>query len=155
MRKQVCTGLLTLSLIITMAFANAIVASAAPVGDVLVAHIPFDFHVGNRLFPAGTYTLTSVTADGSGLQIRRDDGSRSIVVLTNAAESHRRTDKAAQVVFNKYGDQYFLSSAWNAKHGRTLPASGRERNLRKELRAANRDETAAQPEIVTVACFCE
>jgi hypothetical protein len=76
------------------------------------ANIPFDFRVGSALLPAGSYDIDS--SDSHALWIRNQNGHGSVVAL--AMITSGETTPAARLVFNRYGEQYFLSE--------TLTASG-------------------------------
>src|SRR3974390_2089805 len=68
----------------------------------LKANIPFDFTVGNTWMPAGEYTITTPTQ--MVLQFRSAGHVASIVGI----ESHYESNAGRRLVFDKYGDQYFL-----------------------------------------------
>ena len=143
MRKRMCVGALALSFLVTLA---ALPAAAKSV-DGMRAQVPFDFHVGNKLVRAGNYTVDSMTADE--LLIRISNGKDVASTTTNSTRERGNGESRPRLVFHKYGDQYFLSAVWGADStGRTLSESKRERNLRKELRAAR--GAAAEPEVVTI-----
>ena len=143
MRKHMCVGALALSFLVSLATLPA----AAKSVDGMRAQIPFDFHVGERLVGAGTYTITSMTADEQVLRISGDKGSAA--TLTNSATEKGNGERRARLIFHKYGDQYFLAAVWGAdSNGRTLSETKRERNLRKELRVAR--GAVAEMEIVTI-----
>jgi len=76
------------------------------------ANIPFDFRVGSALLPAGAYEIEST--DPRVVWIRNQNGHGSVVAL--AMTTSGETKPAARLVFNRYGEQYFLSE--------TLTASG-------------------------------
>jgi hypothetical protein len=144
MRKSICVGALALSFLVSLATLPA----AAKSVDGMRAQVPFDFHVGERLVEAGAYTIKSVTADEAILRISGDKGSAS--TMTNTGKESGNGKGHARLVFHKYGDQYFLAAVWGADStGRTLSESKRERNLRKELRAA-RGGAGAEMESVTI-----
>ncbi|HLQ75709.1 MAG TPA: hypothetical protein VK210_00040 [Terriglobia bacterium] len=72
-------------------------------------NIPFDFQVANRKLPAGTYT---VARSGEAIQISDSNG-HSAFVLSNAVPNHA-VNGESQLVFNRYGDEAFLSEVrWN------------------------------------------
>jgi hypothetical protein len=143
MRKSMCLGALALSFLVSLATLPA----AAKSVDGMRAQVPFDFHVGERLVAAGAYTIESVTDDEAMLRISGDKGSAS--TMTNTGQESGNGEGRARLVFHKYGDQYFLAAVWGADStGRTLSESKRERNLRKELRAAR--GAAAEMETVTI-----
>ena len=147
MRKNVCVSLLALSFIVSMA-AGAAPASARSV-DALRAQIPFDFHIGDTLVPAGRYTVRSLNADESALRI--SDGRHGASVNTNATQGAVSGRGSARLVFRKYGDQYFLAAVWGPDNtGRSLNASKAERNMRKETQSARGGMADAETVIVAL-----
>jgi hypothetical protein len=110
------------------------------------ANIPFNFAVGNKTFPAGTYDLGTISDDTKMLQLRARDGDSSMIVGSNAAENLKPADKT-KLVFNQYGDRYFLSQLWIAgeTRGRQLPKTSREKEVATELA---KDFTQKRVEIV-------
>lgn len=71
----------------------------------LRATIPFDFTVGENKLPAGTYIIDYVQPQE--ILLRCPQKHKSVfVLLTSTDEVLKNPDK---VIFNKYGDQYFLS----------------------------------------------
>ena len=144
MRKHVCVGALALSLMLTLA---ALPAAAKSVNG-MRAQVPFDFHVGEQLVRAGAYTVRSLSDDEKMIRISGDKDGAS--TLTDAGRDGGNGEGRARLVFHRYGDQYFLAAVWGPdSNGRTLAESKRERNLRKELRAA-RGGGAVEAEIVTI-----
>ena len=97
------------------------------------AEIPFDFVVGDRSYPAGEYSLKSVTGDGTVIQFTNDLGVRNV-----PSNSCRNATPATQskLVFRKMGDEYFLYQIWTAGNlsGREFPKSN------TEIRLAQRHE---------------
>ena len=91
------------------------------------AQIPFAFAVGNRTFPAGEYTVGPA---GAVLQIRSTDGKKSIYALHRSVQ-RPVTESQWRLVFNHYGDTYFLSELWGPgdNTGQQLVMSPREREL--------------------------
>ena len=145
MRKSLCVGALALSFLVS---SLAALPAAAKSVDGMRARIPFDFHVGGRLVRAGAYTVKSLTADEQ--VIRLQSGREVATTTTNSANERGNGEGRARLVFHKYGDQYFLAAVWGPDStGRTITASKRERNLRKELQAARGG--APGMEIMTVA----
>ena len=143
MRKRMCVGALALSFMVSLA---ALPAAAKSV-DGMRAQVPFDFHVGDKLVRAGNYTVDSMTADELLIRIR--NGKESAATTTNSGRERGNGEGRARLIFHKYGDQYFLAAVWGSDaNGRTLAESKRERNLRKELRAARGG--GAEAEIVTI-----
>jgi hypothetical protein len=69
------------------------------------ANVPFDFTVGNKLLPAGTYQIQSKS--GVVISIRNHD--KPIAMLTTVDQDGASSKDGGKLIFHKYGDQYFLS----------------------------------------------
>jgi hypothetical protein len=100
--------------------------------QVLKADIPFEFHVGGKTLPAGTYHVRPQIQPGI-LSIRSAEGEDGAVVQTNGGGSRRDLD-TGKLVFTRYEDTYFLSMVWTPgyEQGRELPKSKMERELARE-----------------------
>jgi len=92
----------------------------------LVVQVPFEFHVGNSMLPAGQYTVFT-DAGAPVLRLRSYDSKSSVMILTNAVQTSIEPSQG-KLVFHRYGDEYFLSQIWQAgvNAGRELPKSRRE-----------------------------
>jgi len=66
--------------------------------------VPFDFIVGNQTLPTGTYRVSH--ADQNVLLIRSLDGRSHALTSTFATDA--RQPAGGQIVFNRYGNRYFL-----------------------------------------------
>ena len=95
----------------------------------LTVQVPFGFHVGAAVLPPGDYTVDKATP--SVLRIRSEDSKASAMILTNSVQ---KLDAPGQgkLVFNRYGDEYFLCQVW---------APGN--NIGSELRKTKRELEAA------------
>ena len=99
------------------------------------ADVPFNFAVGNKTYPAGTYTVETLNdRDSKVLVLQAGDGNASTMIFSNAAERLKPADKT-KLVFSRYGNQYFLSQVWlsGAIRGHELPKSSREREIAKAM----------------------
>jgi hypothetical protein len=105
MKKQAYSLLAIASLLATV-----LVASARAQSDSLIAaNIPFNFVIKDRAFPAGEYTLTLVQVGGSdAVKIQSVDGHITAFAPTRSARAEL-SNAEPKLVFNRYGDQYFLS----------------------------------------------
>ena len=117
--------------------------SAVAQGPAVKATVPFDFAVGNSHLPAGTYTISSADPRSStGLMIRSDSG--KISVLTTAIADGKQS-KTGKLVFDKYGDKYFMREILcsNADMNLELPVSKTEKLAQKQvasLQDSNKDQ---------------
>lgn len=117
-------------------------------GTEIRASIPFDFTVRGKTLPAGEYELTRVGEEPTGLLMRNVRDKREHVIFETEPTDVRRIPRRNVLVFNKYGDSYFLEKVVTAGEevGRELTPSHAERTLRREM-AMNQVE----PETVMVA----
>jgi hypothetical protein len=130
-------------------FATALLAAAslmAPIGlpaqSRQQATIPFDFTVGQRLLPAGTYVIRPL---GRGVIAVRgwkgNDLVSATTLITSTNEVSRNPDT---LVFHKYGDQYFLSEIRGdlGENVGTLAISKLEQRVQlQRAEDANREKT--------------
>jgi len=119
-------------------------------GTEIRASIPFDFTVRGKTLPAGEYALTRIGDEPSGLLIRNVRDKREHIVFETEPKDARRIPRRNVLVFNRYGDSYFLEEVVTAgeETGRELEPSHAERTLRREM-AKNQ----VQPETVMVALY--
>jgi hypothetical protein len=68
------------------------------------ADVPFDFTVGDKLLPPGTYEITTAM---SGV-IENQNRGKHVAVLTPASPDNN-TSQTGKLVFDKLGNQYFLT----------------------------------------------
>src|SRR2546428_2503121 len=79
----------------------------------LKANIPFDFHVGARSFPAGTYTVRLVA--NSVIQVRDEAGKARMTEMSLPVLSDDRKPNS-RLVFNRYGKHHFLAHVLWPRH---------------------------------------
>ena len=90
------------------------------------ANVPFDFTVGNKVLPAGTYSIASVM--DSAIEIR--NAQTHSAVLTRADSDSNRSQNGGVLVFEKRGSRYTLreilceSAAMNV----SLPTEKKNKN---------------------------
>jgi hypothetical protein len=103
--------------------------------------VPFDFTVGNQVFPAGTYQV-SYNATRDAILIRSQDERFHAFTTIYPADP---STGGGKVVFGKYGNQYFLNevlcSALSMNVG--LPTSRLEKRARIQQAQLPHSETVA------------
>lgn len=143
MKKQVIWGV-TLTGLMLMTGMSTYAQSQREVD----ANIPFTFHVENNVLPAGKYALRPLDflAEPDTILLRSDDDTAVIDFMTTQTSASQMPQET-KLVFNKYGDQYFLSQIWVAGHrtGREVPKSGEERQMEKMALKSEKAEVACQP----------
>ena len=117
--------------------ATFITAGKAIAQDYAVrATIPFNFTVNGSQLPAGNYTLGSDITNPRVLKI--SDRTQHVHVMVLAMPSADEKRKANQLVFHKYGDQYFLSEIRSQESAINLQlaTSKQEKRAREETEQA-------------------
>jgi hypothetical protein len=110
----------------------------AQTGD-MKATIPFNFHVGDTLMPSGDYSVHQ--SPGVLILHQKSSPYRVALELPIAAQRSGRGGNG-ELVFNRYGDAYFLSKVWapDTAQGQAL----RKTALEKEIARISRPvQTAA------------
>jgi len=104
----------TLKALALLAVLGAVVVPVVAGAELSVrATIPFEFTVGDTPLPAGTYQFEPQNY-GRLLAIwNADQRWRALVIVQPAYRAARRS-ATASVLFNRYGDRYFLSEIWGA-----------------------------------------
>lgn len=125
MKKQLF-ALLGLGLLLATASAYAQTVA-------LKANVPFNFIVARQTLPAGEYMIQTLGGSGQVLLIRGSNQNANSLVLANWCESLKASAKS-KLVFNQYGDRYFLSQIWVAGHksGRDIPKSRLEAEVAQD-----------------------
>ena len=95
-----------------MAVLSAPFGSAQPKS--IRASIPFQFTVEKAVLPAGQYVFRRNSANDDVINIVSDDKGPSAVALavTRLGAGVHTTLENAHVVFDKVGNDYFLSEVW-------------------------------------------
>lgn len=139
-------GVLASGCVLTLLLVGS--AYAQVPGTAIRASIPFDFMVRGKVLPAGRYEITRINDEPTGLMIRNVNHRSWESMFATEPMQEQRIPRKNVLVFNRYGDTYFLSEVVTAgeQTGEELAPSHAERALRREM-ARNQVE----PETVTVA----
>jgi len=88
--------------------------------------IPFDFTVESKSFAAGNYDV--VELQSRFIRIRGDKGKSGMIIAAYPGEASK-VPGTAVMTFNRYGDQYFLSSVSEDNRGWGIRKSAVEKEL--------------------------
>ena|ERR1700680_723633 len=88
-------------------------ARAQRIERVIKANIPFEFGIGNQVFPAGNYSLVSTAP--VLLELRDAQGRTLAKVLTNSVET-LKTPASPRLEFNSEGGRYSLAQVWQENY---------------------------------------
>lgn len=105
--------------------------------------VPFDFVVGDRVYPAGDYRVNSVGSINEAVRIDNDTENQSAMVLAFACAANQRS-QTTKLVFHRVGDRYFLYQIWTA-------GSSRGREFRKSHLETKLALNRPKPELIIVA----
>jgi hypothetical protein len=128
MKNALRTGLAICGLVVTLMI-------SAGAQSVAKANIPFGFTMGDKTMEPGEYMI-SISDSGSvpEILVLRDANGRGLALWSgNRIEPAERNGKSV-LVFNKYGDEYFLSEIrLSAGLTTNVHKCRRERELKREL----------------------
>ena len=143
MKRQAFVILTSLSLLAMMTATSVYSQS----GTRLKVNIPFEFSVREKIFPPGEYTLR-YRAEGF-LLIQSVDNRAYQVIRTFPTQAGTRRDQSS-LVFNRYGEQYFLSTIWTAQ--RSIGLTVRKPDAEQALIRARRSlaERASERQTVSI-----
>ena len=124
-------------LLVLLTFASALGQSDRQT----IIHIPFNFSVGEKAFPAGKYVIERNRKDSDTVWvIRHKDNAGMAMILTRPVRAND-VQQETRLVFHQYGDLYFLTEFWTAgdQTGREIQISDREKALDKALAEKRQD----------------
>jgi hypothetical protein len=94
--------------------------------------VPFDFTVGNQVFPAGTYQVGYYPTKNAILIRSQDQRFHAFIAIHLADPSTRD----GEVVFTKYGNQYFLHEVLCSALSMNVEISKSRREKRARIQEA-------------------
>ena len=142
MRKQLLKGFTTFAIFLTLVVGSV----QAQTGSKMEVNIPFDFTAGRTPLRAGNYSVKLISE--TMLLVRSSDGKKSVLLLARQAE-HVGTRKPARIIFNRYGDRYFLSQTFLSEEdlGCEVDPSRAERDLAREYSLAKSNAKSEKVEV--------
>ncbi len=113
-------------------------ASVATAQSNSTASIPFSFRVGSALLPAGSYEITHIRSNV--ISFRNLDGHGNAFAMATTTTGD--TAAVVKLVFNRYGDRYFLkeTASKNGTGGMTFAPTRLEKSIRVEEARLQTDE---------------
>jgi hypothetical protein len=75
-------------------------------------NIPFEFSAGKTILRPGVYTIKRMS--GNLVTLRNVDNKSSVILNAPVNLSSTDAEATERLVFNKYGEQYFLAQIWLA-----------------------------------------
>ncbi len=114
--------------------------------DKVRASIPFAFNVGAKALPAGDYDVQRLSTNT--MMIQEVNSHEAAMAITSATDP-RNAEGKVSLVFNRYGEDNFLSQILTPDSGRVLLKSKLEQ--RSAARAAESAENQSGPRVIYVA----
>ncbi|HEY3040590.1 MAG TPA: hypothetical protein VGJ66_17765 [Pyrinomonadaceae bacterium] len=123
-----------LSLVSMFTLCAAVASANAQLSYPVRAKIPFDFSVGDKKLQAGQYTFSRLSP-GSKIMLASSADANTSVFQSTFGIQVLNAKNESKLVFNKYGDQYFLEQIWlsGQQEGTQVPESRSERTIRQQL----------------------
>jgi hypothetical protein len=140
-----------LPLLFTLLIAASFCATSAHAQIIgrVEAQIPFQFHVGNTTLPAGTYIIHRLDSnDLTVMEISTEDGKMSALFDVEATQAKSAPEKT-ELIFNKYGDRYFLSEMFDEGNpdGSRVYTSKDEKMASKQSQSTVAQVVASHPKL--------
>ena len=119
---------------VTLMLLSSLMAAQSLSSSNVVAQVPFDFMVNNKMIPAGECIVEAVDMNARVLAIHNVDAKKSLFAPSSHEEANKSADSTV-LVFNRYGNRYFLSEIRLEGSAETYKLS--ESRVETELRAQN------------------
>lgn len=134
-----------ISSVLAAALAICTLISASPAegqDGIMKATIPFDFRAGSQRMPAGKYEIDRLS--DSVILLRGPAEHKTNFLQVHSAQSSKSQDQGI-LVFNRYGDSYFLRQVWTA--GSTIGQECSKSRTEKEASLAQSNHTPTRVEL--------
>lgn len=97
------------------------------------AKVPFDFVLGDKVYPSGDYAVQTVTDRDFSLSIRNYDAGKHALLMTDPQRTSGPAEQS-KLVFHHIGNAYFLFQIWvkGSEVGRQFRMSKGEKELISE-----------------------
>lgn len=107
-------------LVILASFGTAVANSL----DAITSTVPFDFVIGNKTYPAGTYTISRISDNPQvGLHLESADG--TVNEFFRPTTSASASSDQAKLQFLHQGNMYFLTGIFSGYDTYTVAAKHR------------------------------
>jgi hypothetical protein len=137
MKRQLCA----IAMLAALA-SPALLAESAT----LVAAVPFEFAIGNKAMPAGEYRINF--ANNGVVTVREANGGPAAMVLgkpTLPAPAEAVPPGTGRLVFERYGNEYFLAGLYRSevREGLAIPQGTRHKELASRAKPVTATTVAA------------
>ncbi len=144
MKKQASAAFAIATLLITLSVGSSF---AYGFGVGVRAIIPFDFVIGTKTLPQGTYTMKLDNMLPNVLVIYGQDNNEGALALSITVSAKDTEDNSPKLIFHRYGNEYFLSQVW-----RGAGQSGKEL-LKSQQEREHLAKSSLEAEVVSIAAL--
>ena len=118
------------NLLLTLTLSLLLSAAAAYAQLDLAATIPFDFQVGEKVLPAGSYEIRMDVNTGL-VQVRGRSNGEAATIGSFRVGGGPTPSAESKLVFNRYNSRYFLKEMWREhfSRGRAIHQTRSEREV--------------------------
>lgn len=108
----------------------------------LVANIPFNFSVCGEQLQPGKYMVRPASATNPRVLLVSNYDNRSVIMSCAHDVNIPKPSTTGKLIFNRYGNQYFLSEVWlqGEKTGGQLSKTEKEEAVLRELSGTRKRE---------------
>jgi hypothetical protein len=133
----------------------ALLAAASAFGQQSLRYdVPFEFHFANTVMPAGQYDVNVAVGNARHLlSLRCSTCQANMIATTYPIGGGTDVSTEGRLVFNKYGETYFLSQVWSPGYsqGGAVNKSKTEREIARTTPDVARVTLAARTSHVIIA----
>ncbi len=97
---------------VMVAFAIVVSATLSSAQDVASVNLPFKFNIGKKVLDAGKYEFTVPADTTAALMITPVTGAPMVLPYITRLAAPETPLREPRFVFDKVGDEYFLSEIW-------------------------------------------
>jgi hypothetical protein len=116
--------------VLSMFLALAVAGVRAQAPSKVEVQIPFEFSAGKTTFKPGVYSIKR--GSGNLLTLQNNEDKSTVLLNAPLTISSQDTKAGERLVFNKIGDEYFLSQIWlTADSGRQLVVGKKAKNAER------------------------
>jgi len=128
-----------------------VVSAASAYAQTITVNVPFEFKVGEKTLPAGTYRVKKHSNNATTIVVSKSDLKETGISLSQNMYTNGNPEKS-KLVFHRYGNQSFLSEIviQGRQIGYELSTSKSERKTIEEARTRYLTQNIVKPEIVEI-----
>jgi hypothetical protein len=132
--------------ILSLVFVFSAISAQAQTVTRYEAQIPFDFNIGEKSYPAGSYVIRIAKNTTSSLALYLEDNKGKHLETAMVVQTGQVSKNEPEFVFSRYENQRFLTTIRTPERGFSFFKSDTEKQLTKKNREARtKTQIAAVP----------